>query len=61
MAGRVPRRHPAADANPDNFGNGVGAAGDAVRGSEMEEPLFGDPRWIDERLQALHGEQDREI
>lgn len=46
---------------PDNFGNGVGAAGDAVRGSETEEPLFGDPRWIDERLQALHGEQDREI
>ena len=45
---------------PENFGNGVGAAGDAVRGNETEEPLFGDPCWIDERLQALHGEPERE-
>jgi len=46
---------------PDNFGNGVGAASDAVRGNETEEPLFGDPCWIDERLQALHGEPEREV
>lgn len=46
---------------PDNFGNGAVAAGDAVRGNETEEPLFGDPRWIDERLQALHGESEREV
>ena len=45
---------------PENFGNGVGAAGDAVHGNETEEPLFGDPCWIDERLQALHGEPERE-
>lgn len=46
---------------PDNFGNGAVAAGDAVRGNETEEPLFGDPRWIDERLQALRGESEREV
>ena len=45
---------------PDNFSNGAVAAGDAVRGNETEEPLFGDPCWIDERLQALHGEPERE-
>lgn len=46
---------------PDNFGNGAGAVGDAVRGSETEEPLFGDPRWVDERLQALHPEPEGEV
>ena len=46
---------------PDNFSNGAVAAGDAVRGNEMEEPLFGDPRWVDERLQALHNEPEREV
>lgn len=46
---------------PDNFGNSAVAAGDAVRGNETEEPLFGDPRWVDERLQALRGESEREV
>ena len=45
---------------PDNFSNGAVAAGDAVRGNEMEEPLSGDPRWVDERLQALHKEPEGE-
>ena len=46
---------------PDNFSNGAVAAGDAVRRIETEEPLFGDPRWVDERLQALHEEPEGEV
>jgi len=46
---------------PDNFSNGAVAAGDAVRRNETEEPLFGDPRWVDERLQALHKEPEGEV
>jgi hypothetical protein len=46
---------------PDNFSNDAVAAGDADRGNEMEEPLFGDSRWVDERLQALHKEPEGEV
>lgn len=60
MAYLLPWRHLAPMQIPDNFSNGAVAAGDAVRGNEMEEPLFGDPRWVDERLQALHKEPEGE-
>ena len=46
---------------PDNFSNDAVAAGDADRGNETEEPLFGDSRWVDERLQALHKEPEGEV
>ena len=45
---------------PDNFSDGAVAAADVIRGNEMEEPLFGDPRWVDERLQALQKESEGE-
>jgi len=45
---------------PKNVGKGAGAARDAVRGGETEEALFGDSRWVDDRLQALHAEPERE-
>jgi len=45
---------------PDNFSNGAVAARDAVLGNETEESLSGDPSWVDERLQARHGEPEGE-
>jgi len=38
---------------PNDQHEGAGAADGAARGNEMEEALFGDERWIEERLRAL--------
>jgi hypothetical protein len=38
---------------PDDQTPGAEANDGAVRGKTETEPLFGDERWIDERLQAL--------
>lgn len=33
--------------------NGAGAADGAARGNKPKQPLFGDRRWVQERLRAL--------
>ena len=38
---------------PNDQQEGAGAANSVVRGNETEEPLFGEDRWIKERLRAL--------
>ena len=38
---------------PDDQTHGAEANDGAVRGNIEPEPLFGDERWIEERLQAL--------
>ena len=38
---------------PNDQHEGAGAKNGAARGNEMEEALFGDERWIEERLRAL--------
>ena len=32
---------------------GAGAANEGAAGNAVDEPLFGDARWIEERLEAL--------
>ena len=32
---------------------GAGAANEGAAGNAVDEPLFGDTRWIEERLEAL--------
>lgn len=44
----------------ENLSSGPGAGTEVIRRNEPEEPLFGDPRWIDERMQALHAESEEE-
>jgi hypothetical protein len=38
---------------PDDQSHGAEATEHAVRGNNEPAPLFGDERWIEERLQAL--------
>lgn len=38
---------------PNDQQEGAGNASSVVRGNETEEPLFGEERWIKERLRAL--------
>ena len=39
--------------SPDFSSEGAGAMNDAAGGPGTDEPLFGDARWIEERLEAL--------
>jgi hypothetical protein len=39
--------------SPDFSSEGAGAMNDGAGGNGMDEPLFGDARWIEERLEAL--------
>jgi hypothetical protein len=38
---------------PNMINEGAGPANDRVGSSVNDEPLFGDARWIEERLEAL--------
>jgi hypothetical protein len=38
---------------PNMTNEGAGPANDRASGNANDEPLFGDARWIEERLEAL--------
>jgi hypothetical protein len=39
--------------SPDFMNDGAGPMNDGAGGNGTDEPLFGDARWIEERLEAL--------
>lgn len=56
MAGMLPRMHctvPMKFPDTPETLNGAGAVNNAARGKKVKKPLFGDRRWVQERLRAL--------
>lgn len=54
MAKKTARgNHAVAMQSPDFSNEGAGAMNDLAGGNGTDEPLFGDARWIEERLEAL--------
>jgi hypothetical protein len=47
--------------SPEFSSEGAGAMNDAAGGHGTDEPLFGDARWIEERLEALGLREEKGI
>jgi len=44
--------------SPDFRNDGAGTMNDGAGGNATDEPLFGDARWIEERLEALQTREE---
>lgn len=44
--------------SPDFMNDGAGPMNDGAGGNGTDEPLFGDARWIEERLEALQSREE---